>query len=307
MAKKKPLSHFSPVFSNKYWANENAYLSYFYCQYEKEVKSTPQGKKQWGRKRGLYTWDVERALDRDLETKVAPIYEKLLIPEELIPSERIVWSQFLMSQLVRTPTFIRYETAGIRYETAGKEKWGIDNEPLHDRVGCTECGDLYYIANRDWYLLIAYEDDYFVRSDNPVLLSGFVEESKTCLYYPLTPKVCFVACSMPNDWPVFTYKPKNTYGHRMDKGAAHILNFHLARAASESLIISPGCKGEIADRMFGDILGKYPQPPFTLHSPSNDDVEQAYISINEIMNYTDGLEYPSWKPFEAEPFYSSGV
>jgi hypothetical protein len=77
LANKKPLSHYVPKFSSKYWADESDFTSYFYCEYASEVKKESKGKKSWGRKRGLYTRAVENALDKELETKVAPIYEKL--------------------------------------------------------------------------------------------------------------------------------------------------------------------------------------------------------------------------------------
>ena len=296
MGKKKPLSHFSPVLANKYWEAGEGYLSYFYCPYRKAVHTEPKGRRQWGRKRGLYTWDVENSLDNDLETKVGPIYEKILSFCELSVDERYLWSQFLTSQLVRTPTFLRYETEVCK-------KLGITEKPDHDRVGCLECGDLHYIARRDWIYLIAHKDDYFVRSDNPVLQSGFIERQKTCLFYPLTPKVCFVACSMPDEWDPFSSHPKETGGYELEKGVAHMINFHLARAANESLIINPKHDGIIAEKMFSDILGIYPQPPFSLYSPHSSECEEAYNSINRIMSWVDGVDYPSWLPFELEPFY----
>jgi len=293
---KKPLSHFSPVLANKYWGDDDGYLSYFYCPYKKVVKTDPKGKRQWGRERGLYSWNVENSLSKNLETKVGPIYEKILSFEELSIDERIIWSQFLMSQLVRTPTYMRYEQA-IR------EKLHIDEKPVHDRVGCTECGDLHYVARRDWVLLLAHSDDYFVRSDNPVLQSGFIERNETCLFYPLTPRICFVACSMHDDWLPFSSIPKETVGYKLEKRMAHVINFHLARLASESLIINPRHDGTVAGVMFPDVLGSYPQPPFPLHSPIALEVDKAYESINKIMEWVDGVIYPSWVPFELEPFY----
>jgi hypothetical protein len=130
-----------------------------------------------------------------------------------------------MSQTVRTPTFIRYERR-IR------EALEIEEEPMHDRVGCKECMDLTCITSRDWCYLLAHADDHFVRSDNPVLLTGFVERAQTCLYYPLTPKLCFVACSMPIGWvPVHPEQSglNQMKGCQLEKGGAHMINFHLAR------------------------------------------------------------------------------
>ncbi len=302
----KVVSHNSPVFANKYWADDEGYLSYFYCPYKGQVTTGHKGKKQWGRKKGLYSLTVENSLSRDLETKVSPIYEKIISFNEISTEERMIFSQFLMSQLVRTPTFMRYEDA---VRNILKIQWS----PLNDRVGCTQCEDVYYFAKRDWFYLLAHDDDYFVRSDNPVLLSGFVERHETCLYYPLTPRICFVACSMPEDWCPFCDVPKETVGYYLEKGVAQFINFHLARTASESLIIKPSHDSERVDAIITDMLGRYPQPPFSLlrlhtNSPSISekhisDINISYEKVRKLMELVDGVSYPSWIPFELEPFY----
>lgn len=296
---KPPLSHYSPKFANKAWADKDGYTSYFSCPYSSEIKKSPKGRKEWGRKKGLYTWDVENSLDQNLENEAKPVYEKICSYKEVTFRERIVWSQFILSQLVRTPTFMRYENKAC-------EMFGITEKPKHDRVGCKECIDLNYVANRDWCLLVAHEDDFFVRSDNPVLQTGFNERSETCLFYPMTPKLCFVACSMPKSWNALSDNPKKTCDYQLSKGAAHLFNFYLAKATSESLIISPKHDGVVAEKMFGDILGLYPQPPFSLHIlNSNLETEKAFESIRILMSKTDGVQYPRWRPTELEPFYQT--
>jgi hypothetical protein len=293
---KPPFSHYSPKFANKAWADDNGYVSYFKCLHSHEIKKDPKGWKQWGRKRGLYSWQVENSLNKDLETAASPIYKKICNYDELADEERIIWSQFLLSQLVRTPTY-------MKYENSAKESTGITEKPKHDRVGCRKCTDLDFVANRDWCLLLAHEDDFFVRSDNPVFQTGFIELPDTCLFYPLTPKLCFVACSMLNNWDALTNKPNETCGYQLAKGGAHLYNFHLARAAGESLIISPKHDGIVAEGMYNSILGIYPQPPFSLHVLDSSNFENAFESIRKIMCVTDGSEYPCWQPIELEPFY----
>ena len=123
---KPPLSHYSPKFANKAWADDDGYTSYFSCPYSDEIKKSPKGWKQWGRKRGLYSWSVEHSLDKDLETDASLIYEKICSYNELTNNERIIWSQFLLSQLVRTPTY-------MRYENRARELFGITETPEHDR------------------------------------------------------------------------------------------------------------------------------------------------------------------------------
>ncbi|WP_394191370.1 DUF4238 domain-containing protein [Pseudoalteromonas atlantica] len=292
---KPPLSHYSPKFANKAWAYDDGYTSYVSSPYSSDIKKEPKGWKQWGRKRGLYTRAVENSLDNDLETYASVVYQKICSFNELNKDERIIWSQFLLSQLVRTPTYMAYENKAC-------ELFGITDKPKHDRVGCKECGDLNFVANRDWCLLLAHEDDYFVRSDNPVFQTGFIELPDTCLFYPLTPKLCFVACSMTEGWNAYTNKPNETIGYELDKGSAHFYNFHLAKAAGRSLIISPQHDGEMAERMYNDVLGIYPQPPFSLHVLDNN-AQSAFESIRKIMSETDNKDYPDWQPMELEPFY----
>lgn len=279
------------------WADDKGYISYFYCCHSHQVKKTPKGWKQWGRKRGLYSWDVENALDRDLETKVAPIYDKLCKFSDITQHERLLWAQFILSQLVRTPTY-------IGYETKMREILNITDIPTHDRVGCLDCGDLNYVANRNWCYLLAHEDDFFVRSDNPVLLTGFIELPETCLYYPLTPKLCFVACSMNQKWNAFSDCPDETVGYRLEKGGAHLYNFYFSKTAGETLILSPKHDGIIPERINEDMLGKYPQPPFSLHFlTATEEAQSGYESIRKIMSITDGIEYPEWNVNEIQPFY----
>lgn len=113
--RKPPLSHFSPKFTNKAWADENGYISYFSCPFSSAVKKSPKGWKQWGRKRGLYTWEVETNLNENLENEAGVIYQKICSFKELTPDERVILSQFLLSQLVRTPTFMKYEKKPVKY------------------------------------------------------------------------------------------------------------------------------------------------------------------------------------------------
>lgn len=98
---------------------------------------------------------------------------------------------------------------------------------------------------------------------------------------------------MLEGWEPYSSVPKETVGYELEKGMAHAINFHLARSASESLIINPRHDGVVSEGMFSDILGGYPQPPFSLHSPEPSEVQDAYGSINRIMSWVDGVEYPS--------------
>ncbi len=296
MAKKKPLSHFVPKFSNKYWADESNFMSYFWCEYTTSVIKGTKGKKQWGRKRGLYTWAVEHSLDKDLETKVAPIYEKLITYNELSKDEKFLWAQFLLSQLVRTPSYIEYEKKAV-------ELTGVESEPKCDRVGCQECFDLNYVVNRNWMLLKTHSEDYLVRTDNPILQTGFIELPDSYLIYPLTPHLCFVATPMNDSWNPFEHNNNPILGYQMPKGWAHMVNFYLAKSAYRSLILSPEHAGVISDTMFTDVLGSYTQPPFSLHVIESALATSAFESIRQIMSIADDFDYPVWEIERLTPDY----
>lgn len=293
---KPPNSHYTPTLANKEWAVDKKYISYIRNKYTNKIEKETKGYKQWGSYKGLYTWKVENSLNEKLETKVSYIYRKILQFENITLEERIVWSQFLLSQLVRTPSY-------IHYENFFKEALNIFEEPLNNRVGCPECMDINYVSNRNWCLLIAHEDDYFIRTDNPVLQTGFIEELETCLYYPLSPKVCFVACSMKEGWDAFKTNKDELYGFELKKGVSGILNFYFSKTADKSIIISPKYENHIANAMFLETLGIYPQAPFSLHSPNFIEYKDAYSSILMIMSKADGQQYPKWDVSEIEPFY----
>jgi Protein of unknown function (DUF4238) len=294
---KAPLSHFSPVFANRPWEDGGEYTCYSRNPYRQTVERSPKGPRQWGRKRGLYKWKVETALNQDLENDASKVYSEILKAHELSDEQRVTWAQFLLSQFVRTPGF-------LRYELAARKIFGIEAEPEHDRVGCKECGDLACITTRDWCLLVASEGDYFIRSDNPVLLTGFIERAQTCLLYPVSPRLCFVACSMPESWNFLArVRAPKFFARRLPKGAALMVNFHLAKAADESIIIRPSNDGKVAETMFTGALGVYTQPPFLLHTLEGHDEGEAFESIRILMSGIDRTQYPPWLPCELEGLF----
>lgn len=298
---KPPLSHYSPKSLNKAWANESGYICYFSSPYSGKTEKEPKGWKQWGREKGLYTWPVENKLEREIETPIQPVYEKLCAFKNLTFEERLLWSQFLLSQLVRTPSFIRYENTACDIHK-------IEKELVNDRVGCAECHDLYAVANRDWCYMVAHEDDFFVRTDNPVFQTGFIELPDACLFYPLTPKLCLVVCSMQGDWNYHDHIPEDTVGYVLEKGSAHLYNFYFTRAASNTLIIPPGQDEAHIEIMYNEVLGVYPQPPFSLHvMPADGERHQAYESIRLLMSVADDCNYSDWLPLEIAPFYQRSV
>ena len=290
MVKRK---HFAPVFANKRWADATGHYAKFH-RTETAVLASTAGREQWGqRKSGLWSLETEAALRDEIDTPTARIYHGMCEGRAPRGAERTKWAQFLLSQLVRTPTYIRYE----KWVHA---RFGITKAPDHDRVGCMHCGDLALVTGRDWTLLLAHEDDFFVRTDNPVHLTGFVSRPQTALYYPLSRKLCFLACPMPLTWD---RKPRGADPIRccrLEKGGAHLVNFCFAKHADSSLILHPDDGSDVTKKMFTEMLGAYPQAPFSLHDPDSSEECRAFDSVRAIQEHCDGVNYPKWDPSDAE-------
>ena len=82
-----------------------------------------------------------------------------------------------------------------------------------------------------------------------------------------------------------------------------MVNFHLAKAADEWVFIKPSNDGKIAEAMFTDVLGLYPQAPFLLHTLEGHDEAEAFESIRILMSGVDRTQYPSWLPCELEGLF----
>lgn len=108
---------------------------------------------------------------------------------------------------------------------------------------------------------------------------------------------------MPDTWAAMSASSSATpesFGFQLAKGGAWLINFHLACCSHESLIVPPGLDGEIAETMFVDVLGNYPQPPFLLHHVAPSQAREAYESIRLLMSAVDDVAYPKWEASELE-------
>lgn len=296
-------NHYSPVFANSYWTNQqkgNHYAHYYRCPYDANVKVSPHGKgrKAWGHKKNLYTKKLENRLDKELEEPSSKIYKKLVQGEKLNANERCKWGQFILSQFVRMPTFQRYQNIALNLTKTSKP-------PLpNEIIGCEYCYDNRYVACRNWVILIAHRDDQFIRTDNPVYMTGFISHPNTTIFYPLTPKKCFVACSMPEILLAMKEEgipfPKQEEV-KLEKGDAFYLNFEFSKAADDSIIMDREYDNQDIGNLIKDTLGVYPQVPFLLHDPKPLEIVQATESLRYIMSIADEIEYPikehPWNPY----------
>lgn len=285
-----PKNHYSPVFSNQPWADETNHYLCWKRRYDLGfIQKEREGRKNWGWERKLWSEETEQLLGRELENPVAHVYEKLLNLGEPEEEERLKWAQFLRSQAVRTPTFMRYESLALQAA-------GVTEMPAKDKVGCECCLDLAEVTGRRWLVIEAHPEDYFIRTDNPVFQTSFLWDPAAVLYYPLSPRRCFVAAAMPAGWNAQDEAdaPRPTFYLELDKGIAHMLNFYLSRSADESIIMHPSDASSISQAMFSETVGAYPQPPFDLHRTGLDELEAARTSLRYIMSKADGLQYPDF-------------
>ncbi|MCS6181001.1 DUF4238 domain-containing protein [Shewanella baltica] len=305
MSKNTQKNHFSPVFSNKYWTNEEAgwkYKYYYFCENRQCVidSNKDKGKTAWGYELNLYSQELEDRFDRELENESAILYEKLIAGKALTADERMKWGQFIVTQAIRTPSFFKYRDY---VESLNGGNYSYKNSIL----GCAGCEENKYIAARNWVILMADENDFFVRTDNPVYMTGFLNNPSTTIFYPLTPELCFVACSAVET--ILLLKgmelpfPKQEF-LQLEKGDAWSINFELLKSASSSIIVSKKNNSPAVSHMALQILGLFPQIPFMLSSANNHYAEALEIeSITNIMSMADGVDYPPYRKYPFNPFY----
>ena len=173
----KNKNHFSPVLANKYWTDEAAgwhYKYYYYCEHRKCVISSKKdiGKTAWGFEHNLYPQELEDRLDVELENESSILYEKLINKVALNTKERMKWGQYILTQSVRTPSFLKYR------DHLEKDSNG-DYSYKNTLIGCVDCEDNKYIATRNWVVLKAHPEDFFIRTDNPVYMTGCIDNPAT--------------------------------------------------------------------------------------------------------------------------------
>jgi hypothetical protein len=293
-------NHYSPTLANKRWTNESSgwkFRRYYRCPHQNKVVEQKRevGLTGWGFEHNLYPQELEDQLDKSLENKAEILYEKLMNNEIFTADERMKWGQFIVTQAVRTPTFLRYRDFIER-------KTGGDFSYKRSIAGCPACHDNKYIACRNWIILEAHEDDFFVRTDNPVYMTGFLGVPTTSIYYPLSPKKCFVACSTPEYflWLKEEQPPMPLQQTlKLEKGDAYLINFELIKSADKSIILAIKDNNNVINQLTLNTLGSYPQIPFCIFEAENEiESEQKLENLISIMRTVDGVEYP----FKAYPF-----
>lgn len=294
-------NHYVPVFTNKAWKDESkAWLFKTYSKKNEQIieHKKSQGKKSWGFKHHFYSQELENLFRDEIETPCVNLYQKLINGGILTYAERIKWSQFLITQAIRTPSFFNYRKKAVEFQN---HNFNFDESI----VGCVHCEENKLIADRNWIILKAHEEDYFIRTDNPVYMTGFLENDTTTIFYPLTPNLCFVACSVVFLQKLMNLQPQQEY-LQLEKGDAYAINFELLKSAYQTVILRNEHNSILSSHMIKSTLGVFPQIPYFMMSAHDGIAEyDATKQLTNLMSLADDKEYPLIRDYPFIPFYGA--
>jgi hypothetical protein len=236
--------HYSPRFSNRYWAlfngNEEQIRKYW-LQPNGEVQSKDIGYRGWGRERFLYSQRQEDWFQL-VESDACSPYTKLLNIVPLSEQERRQWIAFLITQMIRTPSFmLRILPALKRFIKNNQIEFPTHTENLRMAYETLFSNNKFFaefyrlISTHQWELWRSPRNGQFIRSDNPILLRGSVEQRTWQLIYPMTPFKCFVAGPNKEESPIAVV-PKNI---ELVHSQLWRSNEHIAKSARRSVIGQP--------------------------------------------------------------------
>lgn len=294
-------NHYVPVFTNKAWKDESKDWSYkTYSKINGQIieHTKSLGKKSWGYESNFYSQALEDLFRDEIEIPSIIPYQKLINQETLTYKERIKWSQFLITQAIRTPSFFNYRKKAGEFLN---QNFNFDESI----IGCVHCVQNKLIADRNWIILKAHKEDYFIRTDNPVYMTGFLENDTTTIFYPLTPNLCFVACSEVFLQKLMGLQPNQEY-FQLEKGDAYAINFELLKSAYKTVILRGEHNSIFSSHLIKSTLGVFPQIPYFMMSANNGIAEyEATKQLTHLMSITDEKEYPEVRDYPFNPFYGA--
>lgn len=294
-------NHYVTAFTTYPWKDKSNKWSFqIYIKKGNEIikNNLTQSKKGWGFEKNFYIQSLEDKFNHEIETPSYNLYQKLINEEVLTSEERIKWSQFLITQAIRTPLFLKYRQKAGTFEN---QKFEFDESI----IGCIHCEENKLIADRNWIILKAHEEDYFIRTDNPVYMTGFIENDTTTIFYPLTPSLCFVACSVVPLQKLMGLQPQQQY-LQLEKGDAYAIDFELLKSAYQTVILRDEHNSFLSNHLIKSTLGVFPQIPYLMMSASDGIAEyEATKQLTHLMSITDEKEYPLVRDYPFNPFYGA--
>lgn len=243
MENKTISNHFSPKFSNNYWTDSNGHITKIYRRLDGTIRRERTTAKKWGCEDYSHPQDIEDEFSK-VESRVAPIYKKLVALEKLRPSERMIWSYWLLCQFARTPT-MKLELAGFpedvfrELDMEFNRSWAEVEQTLsaladHGLEFPVNKELLAFIILRDWVILRPATGEFFIKGDTPVVIQGALVDDDAVIAYPLAPDACFVAT-------VFgSFPPSQLQGDlQLKAGQTHYYQRLVASKADREVICHP--------------------------------------------------------------------
>ena len=231
--------HFSPAFSNKYWASAGK-LRVYTLAVDGTVRSNDVPARSWGRESFLYSQGLEHLLSL-VEGDAAGPYKKLLQMVPLNEGETKRWVAYLAVQCIRTPAFILRLLPRVGRFVA-EQGLGFPTNTGHLRRAYetlfsndTVFAEMHQrLVGRRWEMWSTVLNPGFVRPDEPVLITSAVGGGWR-LIYPMTPTHCFVA------GPVGAETPRHLVPHvrAIDEHELSQLNLQLAVSSRRTVIARP--------------------------------------------------------------------
>lgn len=191
--------HYAPAFANKYWARKsNSLIRVYSRRVDQQIGSSDVGYSAWAWEPRLYSQRLETHFSL-IEGDAAQPYTKLLNVVPLTEDERRRWIAFLVAQRLRTPRSIRVQLIGLK-RLIVKNRIAYSTKVADLRAAYETLftnNDVFshfyrLLHARAWQIWGAATDTYFLRSDEPVLITGSVKRRNWQLMYPLSPGQCFV-------------------------------------------------------------------------------------------------------------------
>ena len=250
--------HYSPTFSNEYWAvGPGKRIRLYYRGVDQRVRSRDQGYTKWGREAFLYSQHLERLLCL-IEGDAKVPYTKLLDIIPLSEKERRCWIAFLIAQMFRTPSFIlklfpRLKGFIESRQIAVPSITGSLRQTYETLFTNNDVFAEFYrlMTAYQWELWSGPANGQFIRSDDPILICGSAEHRSWQLTYPMTPGRCFVAGPDKVDG-AGAVVPRNC---QLDDFQLRMVNERIARSARRSVIAKPVQNDSTLRILLEDTLG----------------------------------------------------
>jgi hypothetical protein len=258
-------NHYSPIFTNRPWADENGMIIRLRRQPgDGGIAVGRTGPREWGGEHHLYPQHVEDGLGA-FEAKIAILYEKLLSGKILDPIERLLWSRWILCQFARTPTLL-LELAGFEedvlshFPELGRDfSWAETHAKIDAAV--EHISDFHqsdrlipFIILRDWIVLRPAPGEFFIKGDIPVVIRGALINDDAQIVYPMSPTHCFIATVLKK------FPPSQVQAECILKpgNSAHYIRL-IARCAEREVICHPDCHSPNLEALITDEIGRSPR------------------------------------------------